>query len=57
MRRPWIIEKRERENESRMPELRPVLRLPLTAPREELEPVIDEESKVERGVAVIDFYI
>ena len=37
---------------------RPVLQLPLVAPRakEEIEPR-QEKQKVERGVAIVDFYI
>jgi hypothetical protein len=57
MRRSWIIEKRTRENESRQPELQPALQLPLSAPREDFEPAVDEEKKTERGIAVISFYI
>lgn len=55
----WIIERpRRRRRRSPKEQTRPVLQLPLQAPRR--EPVIeeDEESKApERGVAVVDFYL
>ncbi|MCB9752733.1 MAG: hypothetical protein H6713_22490 [Myxococcales bacterium] len=57
MRHHWIIKKRESKKGARRPELRPVLELPLIAPTEEKRPVIEEEAPIDRGVAVIDFYI
>lgn len=55
---PWIIQRKPRRR--RQVEERPVLQLPVVAP-EQLRPPHEgdagKEEKVERGVAVVDFYI
>ncbi len=55
---PWIIHRKPRRR--RQVEERPVLQLPVAAPESPRRPkeVEEEESeKIERGVAVVDFYI
>ena len=54
---PWIINRKPR----RRPQVeeRPVLQLPIRAPEEPRRPkeADDADEDVERGVAVVDFYI
>ena len=53
---PWIIHRKPRRR--RQVEERPVLQLPVVAPEQLRRPEeAEEEEKVERGVAVVDFYI
>ena len=56
-RRPAILDKRKRGHDPRP--LAPELELPLVAPddRKDRAPVAKPEAPVDRGIAVIDFYI
>jgi len=55
--RPAILDKRKRGHDPRP--LAPELELPLVAPddRKDRAPVAKPEAPVDRGIAVIDFYI
>jgi hypothetical protein len=57
---PWIIEeirRREREEEARRQERRPVLEIQIETPRRTPDKEREEQPGNERGVAIIDFRI
>ncbi len=52
----WIITDRQKRRKKQLDE-RPVLQLPLSRPQALVRDEDDEEEKVERGTAMVDFYI
>lgn len=55
---PWITNRTPRHRQPQV-EQRPVLQLPIHAPEEPRRPkeADEDDEEIERGVAVVDFYI